>query len=358
MFSNLLAISRYISFFGYFFTLFTNILLIILTVWYIKRDFGTYKKLIVIFSIVGILFDTLDVAVKPLVHSINSGFIVFTPVVSNFISRQNFTRLLAIYGGSFYVSTITESKPEAFISKNLTFNQMWAEESICNDTMFFGFPDMDSQFTRLVFLRDPFERFISFYLDKCVQEKRCYDCEEEDLRCFTQRMYESLLKISKGQKLMYETGFNKEFYFDIHALPLSWCCDFLHYRKIYHILIIGSDLKDRQKPFSQLSDILRRKNVPQKYISKILKNTLKSETPHSTHKSSLRNQTVQKVKTDPIIREYLHKTYFNDYLVFPEFDRSHLDNEYQQKNGKWDQKYENEYENIIRMQNSFVKFKH
>ncbi|CAI5453595.1 unnamed protein product [Caenorhabditis angaria] len=40
-----------------------------------------------------------------MVHSINSGLVFFTNIESNFLSPQYLTHLLAIYGGSLYIST-------------------------------------------------------------------------------------------------------------------------------------------------------------------------------------------------------------------------------------------------------------
>ncbi|CAI5450201.1 unnamed protein product [Caenorhabditis angaria] len=252
--------------------------------------------------------------------------------------------------------------PEHFLSGNHSFNETWMDQRACNPhdkNGFANFPENlqnTSQNTRFVFIRDPFDRFISFYLDKCLNEEQCYNCEREDIRCVVREMYKSFLKISKGQKKL-ESSYNNSTYMDIHSTPTTWNCDFVRFRNVYYIMVIGSDLEERKEPISKLVDILRRKNVPENYISKIKLNLLKSETKHSTHSSKFRKLVEEKVRNDKIIREYLHKIYFYDYLVFPEFDRAHLDPPYNMSNSSFDEKYRKDYENIIRNQEDLSMLK-
>ncbi|CAI5453748.1 unnamed protein product [Caenorhabditis angaria] len=252
--------------------------------------------------------------------------------------------------------------PEHFLSGNHSFNETWKNERSCNPydrNGFGGFAENlrnTSQNTRFVFIRDPFDRFISFYLDKCLHEKQCYNCEPEDLRCVVKNIYESLLKISKGEKQL-ESSFNNSTYMDMHATPTTWVCDFNKFRNVYYIMIIGSSFDERKEPISKFVEILKRKNVPEKYISKIQENLLTSETHHSTHNSEMRKRAEEKVRNDKILREYLHKLYFYDYLVFPEFDRSHLDSPYNMINSSFDEKYRKDYESIIKNQEYLSKLK-
>lgn len=58
------------------------------------------------------------------------------------------------------------------------------------------------------------------------------------------------------------------------------------------------------------------------------------ETLHGTHKSVGRVQAEQQVNEDSVVREYLHKIYFFDYLIF-NFDTNHLDDEYKQLLTSW-----------------------
>ncbi|CAI5450203.1 unnamed protein product [Caenorhabditis angaria] len=246
-------------------------------------------------------------------------------------------------------------EPEKFLGGNHSLGETWMNHRVCNGVEKDGLGNFPSEYrntsyyTRYVFIRDPFDRFISFYLDKCVNERKCYNCAAEDMHCVVQKMYENLLKISKGQKEMI-SWMNNDSYTDMHVTPASWCCEFHKYLKTYYIMVIGADLEARKEPISKLSDILRRKNVPENYISKIKTDLLTSETLHSTHSSKLRKIAEEKVRNDKIIREYLHKIYFYDYLVFPEFDRAHLDPPYNMSNSRFDEEYRRDYRDIIELQ--------
>lgn len=68
--------------------------------------------------------------------------------------------------------------------------------------------------------RDPVDRFISGFVDKCVNEKtwlehpsRCNGCKT-NLTCFTEKQYDRLLRLSKGANL---NSFD-----DRHFAPQSW----------------------------------------------------------------------------------------------------------------------------------------
>ncbi|CAI5453743.1 unnamed protein product [Caenorhabditis angaria] len=105
MYTTLMKISRYISVFGFASTVLFNTLLIILTGWYLKIKLGAYKHLIIIFSIIGMVFDSLDFIFHPTLLSVNSGFIAFVNMETKLLSKETLTVLISIYGASFYIST-------------------------------------------------------------------------------------------------------------------------------------------------------------------------------------------------------------------------------------------------------------
>ncbi|CAI5453565.1 unnamed protein product [Caenorhabditis angaria] len=105
MHSNFLKIYWTSAIASFFFTTFINVLLIILTTKYIKRKFGMYKYLIIIFSTVGILYDLCGFLISPMLHSLNSGFVYFSLVQSTFMSREQMQIILAISASIFLSST-------------------------------------------------------------------------------------------------------------------------------------------------------------------------------------------------------------------------------------------------------------
>ncbi|CAI5453567.1 unnamed protein product [Caenorhabditis angaria] len=77
-------IYRIASIFSTILTTCTNLILVILTARYIKKRFGVYKYLIIIFSTVGIIFDATGFLNSPMLHSFDSGFIHLSPIENCF----------------------------------------------------------------------------------------------------------------------------------------------------------------------------------------------------------------------------------------------------------------------------------
>ncbi|CAP30696.1 Protein CBR-STR-28 [Caenorhabditis briggsae] len=94
-------LSDHISRFCFISTVLLNYSLIHLTIFHTKHISGTYQKMIVTFAVIGILFSTLDILVRPLFHSYNGCFIYFTLGGTFRESKQAAELGLLIYCG-FY----------------------------------------------------------------------------------------------------------------------------------------------------------------------------------------------------------------------------------------------------------------
>ncbi|CAI5445313.1 unnamed protein product [Caenorhabditis angaria] len=88
-------ISADISFHVFFITLFTNLVLIYMTIYKIKRIVGAYKTCIIIASFLGICFQLSDISCHPFFHSYNQSFIYFT--LSTWTSKYISELLLLVY---------------------------------------------------------------------------------------------------------------------------------------------------------------------------------------------------------------------------------------------------------------------
>ncbi|CAI5453566.1 unnamed protein product [Caenorhabditis angaria] len=84
----LARIYYFVSVFSFLLTTVSNVLLIILTRWYVRKNLGTYKHLIIIFSSIGLIYDFAEYIFQPMVHSFNSGFIYFSLIHSQYISNR------------------------------------------------------------------------------------------------------------------------------------------------------------------------------------------------------------------------------------------------------------------------------
>ncbi|PIC23047.1 hypothetical protein B9Z55_016881 [Caenorhabditis nigoni] len=213
-----------------------------------------------------------------------------------------------------------------FLRENHNLNETWAEQQSCQDNQEFRKPSEDllnnPETIRFAFIRDPIERFVSLYLDKCVKEESCWACKS-DMRCVVQEIYKSLkhLKNHKDRNPI-------PTYMDLHAAPLSWNCNFDKDLSKWNLLMMGADAEERKSSILQLGNIMKRQGVSDNVVQMVQEQSLAGETAHSTHKSTRRLEAERQVREDPVVRDYLHKIYFFDYLVFL-FNRQRLDAKYQ-----------------------------
>ncbi|CAI2354132.1 unnamed protein product [Caenorhabditis sp. 36 PRJEB53466] len=212
-----------------------------------------------------------------------------------------------------------------FLKQNRSLNDTWMSERVCSHTdARFHIPRENAQnfknLTKFAFIRDPFDRFISFYLHICQNERGCWDCGD-DMRCVLRNVYGSLRRYEANPDEKTST------LVDRHAAPISWNCNFQESLSNYHLIKIGADEKRRKDAIMELSQILSEHGVPANLISRISNESMTGETFHGTHKSAGRVAAEKQVREDTVVREYLHKIYFFDYLIF-QFDRAHLDSNY------------------------------
>uniref|UniRef100_A0A1I7U5D1 MARVEL domain-containing protein n=1 Tax=Caenorhabditis tropicalis TaxID=1561998 RepID=A0A1I7U5D1_9PELO len=92
--------------FGFFSTIIFCFIFITLTIFGVKRNFGSYKNLLVLFSVVGIVFATIELILYPNVYSHNAGYIFYSTKRPFNISKETMTWCLAFYT-AIYASTIS-----------------------------------------------------------------------------------------------------------------------------------------------------------------------------------------------------------------------------------------------------------
>ncbi|CAB3403054.1 unnamed protein product [Caenorhabditis bovis] len=181
----------------------------------------------------------------------------------------------------------------------------------------------DINIRRYAIIRDPFDRFLSFYLNKCIAENHCWDCNG-DMRCVARRAYENLRAFRKAKPMKRVTRHKYE---EFHAAPLSWYCDFNSDLSAYDIFVMGPKKEERVPALKKFGDLLYRQNVPHDQIKYIMDHALGGESTHSTFDDPKRKETELQLKTDPVVRKYLHRIYYYDYHIF-ELNRNVLDEEY------------------------------
>uniref|UniRef100_A0A1I7U5C1 Seven TM Receptor n=1 Tax=Caenorhabditis tropicalis TaxID=1561998 RepID=A0A1I7U5C1_9PELO len=91
---------------GFFSTIIFCFIFISLTIFGVKRNFGSYKNLLILFSAVGIVFATIELILYPNGYSHNAGFIFYTASRPFNMSKEATTWLLSFYAG-VYASTMS-----------------------------------------------------------------------------------------------------------------------------------------------------------------------------------------------------------------------------------------------------------
>ncbi|ULT87690.1 hypothetical protein L3Y34_007093 [Caenorhabditis briggsae] len=213
-----------------------------------------------------------------------------------------------------------------FIADHNSLNDTWITEREClHESKFRKKPSQellnDPDTVRFAIIRDPIQRFVSLFLDKCIHTDYC-ECNKS-MKCYVDRMYNTLKNISDYRHPL------KEFdMYTFHFAPLSWMCNFEKDLEKWDLLEMGSDLEERKSSIMHLTSILKRQGFNETLVDRIHDDMMSGETTHSTHKSSHRLEVERQVREDPYIRDLLHKIYFFDYLIFP-FKRDSLDQKYQ-----------------------------
>ncbi|CAB05627.1 sulfotransferase family protein [Caenorhabditis elegans] len=199
---------------------------------------------------------------------------------------------------------------QEYFKNDYSLNDTWTSQRNCLEEFKFIHPlePIQKGTVKFAFIRDPLKRFVSFYLDKCVREKHCYDCGT-NMRCVVEKVYTNLKKIQNSWHGTSELG-----YVEQHAAPMSWNCNFHKDIESWELIPIGSDANERTIAIERLSGLLKKQGVNQTLIEKVQEGRKSGETEHSTHASNARFEAERIIQKDPYIQNLI---YFFDYLVFP-----------------------------------------
>ncbi|CAO4377719.1 unnamed protein product [Caenorhabditis nigoni] len=121
-----------------------GILFIFLTLFGVRKIFGTYKYLMVVFSALEIFLACLDAVFHPNLHFYNSGFVFFTLKTPFGLSQTCMTAILTLYTG-VYSLTISMLAVQfvyrycaLFSLSYLSFFRGWKSVSWISYILFFG----------------------------------------------------------------------------------------------------------------------------------------------------------------------------------------------------------------------------
>uniref|UniRef100_A0A1I7T1K0 Sulfotransfer_1 domain-containing protein n=1 Tax=Caenorhabditis tropicalis TaxID=1561998 RepID=A0A1I7T1K0_9PELO len=188
---------------------------------------------------------------------------------------------------------------ELFVENNQSLSDLWYDkrtscQNISSNTYNPLFQDGSmslDQITKFAFIRHPEERFVSFFVDKCLKENYCLNCT--DVRCASKLIYDRLMALASNRSLFIKD--DETWWFEWHSAPQTWNCDFYKDLKDFHLIPIGTSLEQRQIAMRKLSKVLEFAGVEDEHIEKIVKDTVESDTHHATHGSILSQRVLQQV---------------------------------------------------------------
>ncbi|KAI6204351.1 hypothetical protein M3Y94_00664100 [Aphelenchoides besseyi] len=170
---------------------------------------------------------------------------------------------------------------------------------------------LTDEWTFLAIVRDPIERFISAFVDKCIRRPRfpfdyCNGCNA-NLTCFVIREYERIQNISTQPKV-------SRTFEDRHFFPQNWRCDFRLAFKRYHFLKYTS--QDMERFLRDLELLLKSKGVPTKSVNYILTQLRSGRSWNSTVHSDTRQFLEKRLRSSAFLMEHVVRMYWYDFLLF------------------------------------------
>lgn len=185
-------------------------------------------------------------------------------------------------------------------------------------------------YTNIVFVREPIERFISGFVDKCLIAKDfikidptyCYGCKT-NLKCFVNRFYNRI-----KQQILFPKKKHIDTFDDTHFYPQTWYvliiiynknfrhCQLKLYRQYYTIIKYGTSDKQLKLFYKDFFGLLESKNIPSKQINFIKEGTINRHTPHSTSNKRITSKITNKIKNQPNILEKLIRIFYYDFIEF------------------------------------------
>ncbi|CCD70606.2 sulfotransferase family protein [Caenorhabditis elegans] len=202
--------------------------------------------------------------------------------------------------------------PEAFTKNNRTISTEMYGGRFCENNELKSFKmvqrSLNSNFDNIIFTRNPYDRFISGFTEKCVNNTDtniCHGCGT-DIRCFLQKEYRRLIRMSMLFPVY--TGA------DTHFAPQTWYCDMKNNIKNSTVIQYSSTGTEKIKMIDNLLTVFKNRNVPEENLNEVREELSKGKTQHSTSGTSLRLKYEKLIEEDGAIRRALQRIYYYDFL--------------------------------------------
>ncbi|CAD5232976.1 unnamed protein product [Bursaphelenchus xylophilus] len=167
-----------------------------------------------------------------------------------------------------------------------------------------------------VVVRDPLDRFVSNYVDKCMLERRktgalCYGCDDErDVECVLKNIEERGFRWAEKGDVFPD-------FFDAHLFPQNWQCDFGSFINKYEIIHFSPPKSPGYAAMlTQIMDIFRRKSVPPATLNLITEALNGTTTKHSTNDKPERAEIKEMIGRNTRLMRRIVNLYYFDYRLF------------------------------------------
>ncbi|CAJ0588821.1 unnamed protein product [Cylicocyclus nassatus] len=208
----------------------------------------------------------------------------------------------------------------AFIINNRVISEEYYQNRFCKYlNEYSSLSEIESKFnssledwTMIAVLRDPLERFVSGFTDKCLREmvwryypKRCLGCYT-NLTCFMEKLYDKMMKMTN-------TNFTGDFIAH-HFFPQSWRCQFhMHYHS-YQILKFSTF--NPAEFISDLTTTLLLLDIPGSSIGYIDRSISSTRTVHTTRGTAEQENTKRKILSDSYLMDLFIRMFYYDFVLF------------------------------------------
>ncbi|CAD5216332.1 unnamed protein product [Bursaphelenchus okinawaensis] len=169
-------------------------------------------------------------------------------------------------------------------------------------------------YMHLAVSREPIERFISGFTDKCLIEKiykkrknTCNNCQG-NVTCFIEKEYERMMRYSVGERV---NSFD-----DQHFFPQNWRCQFSTHFANYNIIKYSKTHEGTVSFFNELFNYFRQHNVTNQQIQFIQNQVNSGRTKHSTSDKTISLALEKEVRSSRYLMQMLIRMYYYDFVLF------------------------------------------
>ncbi|KAI6198660.1 hypothetical protein M3Y96_00542800 [Aphelenchoides besseyi] len=179
--------------------------------------------------------------------------------------------------------------------------------------------NIDSSWLHLAVVREPIDRFLSGFVDKCVRKpdgkKYCNGCHS-NITCFLITEHDRIQRQIKSRKFIRS-------FEDRHFFPQNWRCDFHWHFKQYRFIRYKSGVNGTNEFLAQLLPLLKQQGVGDESLEFIRDQLKSGRTIHSTVSSRARKFFEKRIRSSPFLMEYVVRLFYHDFKLFdfpiPEF---------------------------------------